>query len=94
MRKLLPPELGTKVRFELAAEPGSQVAVAGTFNNWSLTATPMKDSPGSGIFKAALRVPAGTHEYKFVVNGVWLTDPRCPEWATSGFGSLNSVVHV
>ena len=53
------------MRFELAAEPGSQVIVAGTFN-----------------------------EYKFAVNGVWLIEPKCPEWATSGFGFLNNVVHV
>ena len=94
MIKLLPADKGKRVRFELSAEPGSRVFLAGTFNNWSLTANPLKDNPDSGHFKAALRVPAGTHEYKFVVNGLWFLDPKCPAWAPNVYGSLNSVLHV
>jgi 1,4-alpha-glucan branching enzyme len=94
MMKLLPAETERNVRFELSAEPGSQVFVAGTFNNWNPTANPLKDNPDSGHFKAVVRVPTGTHEYKFVVNGVWTADPECPDWAPSGCGSLNSVLHV
>jgi len=94
MMNLLPTETGKKVRFELSAEPGSQVFVAGTFNNWNPTANPLKDNPNSGHFKAALRVPTGTHEYKFVVNGAWSIDPKCPAWALNPFGGLNSVLHV
>jgi hypothetical protein len=40
---LLPADTGKKVLFELPAEPGSQVFVAGTFNNWNPTANPLKD---------------------------------------------------
>ena len=82
------------VRFELSAEPGSLVFVAGTFNNWNPTANPLKDNPDSGHFKTAMRVPAGTHEYKFVVNGVWTADPKCADWVPNDSGSLNSVLHV
>lgn len=83
-----------KLQFELAAEPGSKVFVAGTFNNWNPTANPLKDNLASGHFKAALRVPTGTHEYKFVVNGAWTVDPKCADWAPNGYGGLNSVLHV
>lgn len=83
-----------KVRFELAAEPGSQVYVAGTFNAWSPTANPLKDNPDSGHFKATLNLAEGTHAYKFVVNGLWMSDPKCPDWAPDGCGSLNSVIQV
>jgi len=97
--KLRPAGTSKRVRFELSAEPGSQVFVAGTFNNWNptanqLTANPLKDKQDSGTYKTALRVPTGTHEYKFVVNGVWHTDPRCQERVLSGYASLNSVLHV
>ena len=85
---------GTKVRFELSAEQGSQVFVAGTFNNWDPTANPLKDNPGSGYCKATLRIPPGTHEYKFIVNGVWTLDPNCSDWVPNAYGSLNSVLHV
>ena len=83
-----------KVQFELSAEPGSQVCVAGTFNNWSPTKNPLKDNPDSGHFKAVLNLPEGTHEYKFVVNGVWLSDPKCPNWAPDGCGAINSVLKI
>lgn len=89
-----PADRGKRVRFELVAKPGSQVFVAGTFNDWNPTANPLKDNPDSGHFKAALRVPAGTHEYKFVVNGVWTMDPTCVDWAPNGYGALNSILYV
>jgi len=83
-----------KVRFECSAQPGSHVCVAGTFNNWSPTANPLKDNPDSGHFKAILNLAEGTHEYKFVIDGMWMSDPKCPDWVPDGCGSLNSVVHV
>ena len=91
---LLPAEAGKRVRFEFSAEPGSRVFVAGTFNDWCPTANPLKGKPGGQQFQAALRVPTGTHEYKFVVNGVWAMDPKCVEWTPNGQGSLNSVLRV
>ncbi|MBA4388898.1 MAG: hypothetical protein C0404_13020 [Verrucomicrobia bacterium] len=94
MMKPLGAETGSRVRFELSAEPGDQVFVAGTFNNWNPSANPLKDNPDSGHFKALLYLPLGTHEYRFVVNGVWIADPQSDDWAPNGYGSLNSVIHV
>jgi 1,4-alpha-glucan branching enzyme len=92
--KLLPSDKGTVVCFELSAEPGSQVFVAGTFNNWNPTANPLTDYPDRGHFKAAVPVSPGVHEYKFVVNGVWTADPKCPAWAPNGHGGANNVFRV
>lgn len=83
-----------KVRFELSAEPGSQVYVAGTFNSWNPTTNPLKEKPDGGHFKATLDLEEGTHEYKFVVNGLWLSDPKCPNWIPDGCGAMNSVLTV
>jgi len=94
MSKSPTAELGARVRFAVAAEPGSRVFVAGTFNNWNPTATPLKHNQASGYFRTALRVTPGTHEYKFVVNDVWQADAKCPHWALNGCGSLNSVLHA
>ena len=92
--KLLTADVGKRVQFRLSAEPGSQVFIAGTFNNWNPTANPLKDNPDSGHFKAVLRVPPGTHEYKFVVNGVWIMDPKSTGWVQNAYGSLNSVLQA
>ena len=85
---------GRIVTFELQAKPGSAVAVAGTFNGWDPKANPMKDNPDSGHYVATVRLPAGRHEYKFVVDGAWSTDPKCAETAPDGFGAVNSVVRA
>ena len=82
------------VQFELSAEPGSKVYVAGTFNNWSPNATPMTHHPESGHFRASLHLPKGRYEYKFIMNGIWVSDPHCAERAPNELGSLNSVIHV
>ena len=82
------------VTFEIRAEPGSTVHIAGTFNNWDPQNDRLRDDAGIGVYTATLRLPAGRYEYKFIVNGVWCIDPECTEWARNDFGSLNSVVHV
>jgi len=92
--KRLSTAKGKTVQFELTVEPGRQVFVAGTFNHWNPAANPMKDNPGSGHCKTALRIPTGTHEYKFIVDGVWMADPKCAELVPNECGSLNSVLHV
>ena len=92
--KLLTTGAGRHIRFDLSVNPGSRVFVAGTFNNWNPNANPLKDNPGSGHCKATLLIPTGVHEYKFVVNGEWRTDPNCAETVTNNCGSLNSVLRV
>lgn len=92
--KLLPETTGKHVRFDLAVEPGRQVFVAGTFNDWNPKVDQLKDNPGSGHCKLTLRLPAGRHEYKFIVNGEWIADPNCPEFVLNEFGTLNSMVTV
>jgi 1,4-alpha-glucan branching enzyme len=92
--KLLAMTTERRVQFDLSVDPGSRVFVAGSFNNWNPTANPLKDNPGSGHCKATLSLPAGRHEYKFVVNGVWMLDPNGTDWAPDGYGTMNSVLHV
>lgn len=71
--------------------PGAEsVHVAGTFNNWDASATPLtKDR--NGVWKTRLKLPSGEHEYKFVIDQEWLTDPCNPNTRANGFGTWNSV---
>ena len=39
-------------------------------------------------------LPPGAYEYKFVVDGEWLTDPGNPEVRPNAFGTYNSVLLV
>jgi 1,4-alpha-glucan branching enzyme len=82
------------VRFEVVAEPGSKVFVAGSFNGWNSAFTQLFDSNDRGVCTATVYLPAGTYEYKFVVNGVWCADSNCPRWTQNSYGSLNSLLVV
>ncbi len=90
--KLKQVNTGKKVNFTLSAKPGSQVFVAGTFNKWNPTMNPLTYGSESGLFKTALHVPAGAHEYKFVVNGIWTVDPKCANSTPNSYGSMNSML--
>lgn len=94
LMRLMNRATGKAVHFEISAEQGSQVFVAGTFNNWDKTAHPLNHDPDAGVFRLTLHLAAGEHEYKFVVNGVWHMDAKCPHWAPNSHGTLNSVIHV
>ncbi len=87
---------GTKKRvsFAVAAEPGSQVFVSGSFNDWDPQGKPLVDKKGDGNYAATVSLEPGTYEYKFVINGVWSVDPNCKEWIQNSLGTLNSVLHV
>jgi hypothetical protein len=39
-------------------------------------------------------LPAGRYEYRFVVDGNWISDPCAKESVQNTFGSTNSVVVV
>ncbi len=83
-----------KKRFKLSAEKGRHVFVAGTFNNWNPTATPLHYDPRSQDYKADVQLLPGLHEYKFIVDGVWCVDPACAESVPNEFGDRNSVIHA
>ena len=83
-----------KVSFRIETEPGCDVFVAGTFNNWDPTQYPLHAVPNNGTYRTTLTLPSGRHEYKFVVNGQWRVDPSCTAWQPNDQGTLNSVVSV
>jgi hypothetical protein len=81
------------VRFTLVADGARQVAVAGDFNDWDPKGTQLvKD--GNGTFAGTLSLPPGAHEYMFVVDGQWVTDPAASERRPDGFGRTNAVLRL
>ncbi|MCG3125449.1 MAG: hypothetical protein CHACPFDD_00272 [Phycisphaerae bacterium] len=75
--------------------PARSVALAGTFNGWSPTATPCTGPAADGSYAATVRLPAGTHAYKFVVDGgQWIADPLNPDRVGDNHGGDNSVLFL
>ena len=82
------------VRFEVYAPAAKQVGLAGTFNQWDQSATPMVRAGKAGVWTVTLTLPTGQHQYAFVVDGRrWVTDPAAPA-VDDGFGRRNSVIAV
>ncbi|MGO8704695.1 MAG: isoamylase early set domain-containing protein [Candidatus Brocadiia bacterium] len=83
---------GTKiVEFMLELPTAAAVSVAGTFNNWDVRRNPMRKGR-DGIWRGRVSVPPGRHEYRFVADGVWISDPKAAESVPNPHGSRNSVL--
>jgi len=79
--------------FKLYAPQAKKVSIAGSFNNWKAPGlAAKKDSRGNWVAKTSLKT--GRHEYKFVVDGNWLNDPKCTACVPNGFGSQNCVIEI
>ena len=82
------------------APRAKHIYVAGTFNDWSTTATPLKRSNG-GEWKAELQLLPGRYEFKLVVDGMWCCEPGCdgphhgcPKCVANPFGTMNRFIDV
>jgi 1,4-alpha-glucan branching enzyme len=82
-----------KVRFFLIDPQAEQVSVAGSFNNWNPTTTPL-NRESRGRWTRELMLPVGRYEYQFVTDGYWKPDPAAAETVFNPFGGLNSVITV
>jgi len=80
----------------VARFPGAQsVAVVGSFNDWAPGSIPMEDRDHDGVWRASVVLPAGTHEYMFVVDGErWVADPLAGRYVADDFGRENSLLIV
>jgi serine protease AprX len=71
------------------------VAVAGDFNGWERTATPLSID-ASGLWFAEIETPAaGRYRYKFIVDECrWIEDPSNGLKEPDNYGGLNSVLTI
>jgi 1,4-alpha-glucan branching enzyme len=78
----------TKTEFSLSAAQAGSVFIAGDFNQWNLSAHPLKQDK-KGVWKISLSLGPGQYEYRFLVDGEWQNDPNCPSFVENPFGTLN-----
>jgi 1,4-alpha-glucan branching enzyme len=69
-----------------------QVVLAGSFNNWDPSAIKMRRTDTG--WRAELPLVGGKHQYKFVVDGAWMTDPANRRVEIDREGNHNSVLFV
>jgi len=81
------------VHFEFHADDVAEVCLAGSFNDWHPSATPMVPM-GYGRWAKEILLPSGVYEYLFVVDGRWLSDPGAAVTTPNPFGGINCCVKV
>lgn len=69
-----------------------RVNLAGSFNNWNPRELFMKKTPEGWELPVYLK--EGTHAYKFIVDGRWITDPANPVTRPDGRGNENSFLAI
>jgi 1,4-alpha-glucan branching enzyme len=83
------------VRFRLADPDAQSVAVAGSFNDWSVSSHPLAREGTSNVWTTLVPLPPGEHLFMFVIDANrWITPPLADDFVDDGFGSQNGVVIV
>jgi hypothetical protein len=86
---------GVPVQFTLALTGARSVAVIGTFNEWQEQGFRMRWDETRREWHLLIRVPAGRHEYAFLVDGERVvSDPVALFQQDDGFGNRNAVLIV
>jgi hypothetical protein len=82
------------VRFTLRQGGARRVAVAGSFNGWNAAETVLRAAGDGSLFTATVALPRGEHEYMFVIDGRFVTDPDASDYRPDGFGNQNAVLRL
>jgi 1,4-alpha-glucan branching enzyme len=86
------------VRFVLVEPSARRVALVGDFNGWAADSTPLMTAGAPGTWTISVTLPAGRHEYAFLVEEAsgtvrWMRDPFAPP-VRDEYGTESSVVTV
>lgn len=68
----------------------TSVVLAGSFNEWNTKRAQMIKGPADWYIDVYLG--DGTHTYKYIVDGKWITDPANAKKLPDGMGNYNSVI--
>jgi 1,4-alpha-glucan branching enzyme len=82
-----------KTSFSLLAPLAREVLLVGDFTEWEKAPVALKKGK-DGSWSKDLSLAPGEHEYRFIVDGEWTTDPHAQVWKGNPYGSDNAVKHV
>jgi hypothetical protein len=90
------PSAGVRpVQFVFISEEASEVSLVGDFNDWDITATPMRRGGPGHVWSVVVSLPRGPHRYAFVVDGrEWMTDGSALRAAGDDFGVPSNLIFV
>lgn len=93
-QRAITPDTVHLVRFVFVDPAATTVEIVGDFNAWTKGVTRLERSAAPGVWAASIALPAGRHEYAFIINGTrWIADPLAPR-TSDDFGVESTVIHV
>lgn len=83
------------VVFRFHDDEAQLVEACGSWNGWAPPGTRLEKDADGTWRTAPMKIPPGTYDYKFVIDGKrWMDDPANPRKIHDGVGGLNSVLEV
>ena len=79
--------------FRITAPDAEKVLLVGDFTDWQQRPIPMEKGK-DGIWTATVKLPPGTYNYLFIVDGKWCEDPDCSVRLPNPYGGYNMVCQV
>jgi len=83
-----------EVAFIIEAPENASVQIAGDFNSWTPESLHLTHSHGRPVWQKAIRLSPGLYQYKYLVDGRWVSDPGNKKRADDFFGGKNSVINI
>jgi 1,4-alpha-glucan branching enzyme len=84
---------GRSQTFSFTAPTAMSVQLVGDFTHWQQGAINLSKGP-DGVWRTTVPLAAGTHRYRFLVDGQWRDDPECSLRVANPFGSQDGVRKV
>lgn len=83
-----------EVTFELSSQICSgTVFLAGEFNDWDRTGTPLRDL--ETVQRVVLTLAGGRrYAFRYFADGSWFNDPEADDYEPNEFGGLNGVLDL
>jgi hypothetical protein len=90
---LPPPSVTGATTFRLRGYPNARiVALAGSFNKWNQSQLLFVREGDEWVCRVNLA--RGKHQYKFIIDGDWITDPGNPKIVADERGNQNSLLTI
>jgi chromosome partitioning protein len=84
--------VASEIVFKLEASRDAAVQIAGDFNGWIPEPLHFSESQGKQLWHIAIPLQPGSYEYKYLIDGEWLSDPDNDRTVEDRYGGMNSVV--
>jgi hypothetical protein len=91
---LLQPALEREIVFKLEAPESAMVQIAGDFNEWVPESLHLTESQGRALWHKTISLGQGSYEYKYLVDGNWMSDPANERTVDDAYGGVNSVISL